>query len=254
MSRDVANWKDLRDHSPPDSEKKPGVTAFQRVADGRGDKINLDFYSTTFAKPANRTLEAVFKDLRQHFQEFAQGPSRKYDFFPYPNDDPDNPNSKPNFALWTADSPLGVVMRFHLINLPGLSVSSKSQYYFFTVKTGDVQCTCATTHDFIFTTLETKEGKKHPVAGNRGFGLKDNGDGTWTFYTKGADRESAYFGNSLLSSEGSIVHNVVPTVFDEGHKFWLYFFDNLHSYLNAQGMKVEMSKYVNQNSARETYP
>ena len=28
------------------------------------------------------------------------------------------------------------------------------------------------------------------MSGNRGFGLRDNGNGTWTFYTKGADRET----------------------------------------------------------------
>src|SRR5262245_12160105 len=44
----------------------------------------------------------------------------------------------------------------------------------------------------------SSKGCKHPVSGNRGFGIKDNGDDTWTFYSKAVDRETPFWKNTTL--------------------------------------------------------
>jgi hypothetical protein len=255
-SRDVANWEDLRTFSPPDSDRERSVKAFLRIPDGRGDLINLDFYSLTFAKPSGKSITEVFKDLRLHFQNFAQGPSREYDFFSYPVADIEvNAESKRNLELWKLAEPKGALMRFSLIGyqLPTLAFSkSDPQKFTFVFKAGDVQCTCASSRDFIFSTVETTAGGKHPVAGNRGFGLKDNNDGTWTFYTKGADRESTFFGN-YAPDRGTSEYLPRETIFDRGHDFWMFFFKNLESYLNSQGMTVQAGSFT-PNSGRAPYP
>jgi hypothetical protein len=54
-----------------------------------------------------------------------------------------------------------------------------------------------------YTTIEDPYNYTHPVAGNRQFGFEANGDGTYTFYTRGADR----------------IHNLVVAVARDAGKF-----------------------------------
>jgi hypothetical protein len=53
---------------------------------------------------------------------------------------------------------------------------------------GDVVASCGSDTDWIFSTVETQKSGRHPVCGNRAFGVEDNGDGSVTIWTKGADR------------------------------------------------------------------
>ncbi len=256
-SRDPSLWKDLREHSPPDSEKGSEVLQFQRIDSATGDEINQDFYSITFTKLPNVTIEQAFRDMRLHFKQYAKGILRTNDFFPYPSEDiKRNPEAAKNSEIWNKEDPKGAVMRFSLLGLglPTFAISSSDPKVFtFVVKAGDVQCTCASPRDFIFTTVTSKDGGKHPVSGNRGFGIRDNGDGTWTFYTKGADRKSSWIGNKMHDDKSIGPQRYTPETFNEGHKFWLSFFANMKSYLSSRGAKVNEDLTVI-NSKRDTYP
>ncbi|MBK8442191.1 MAG: hypothetical protein IPL35_01740 [Sphingobacteriales bacterium] len=54
----------------------------------------------------------------------------------------------------------------------------------------------------------------HPVSGNRRFGLRDNGDGTYTFFTQGVDRLTGWW---------HILADATPFVnaFDDADQLWV---------------------------------
>jgi hypothetical protein len=110
-----------------------------------------------------------------------------------------------------------------------------ARYVKFVEPWGDVQATCASDTDFIFSTVESVRGWTHPVAGNRGFGIRVAGGGNWMFYSKAVDRES------------KSVFNKAPGkgVFCYGRLFWLDFYKNIKDYLNQQGMTVQKVAYDN---------
>lgn len=64
----------------------------------------------------------------------------------------------------------------------------------------------------------------HPVSGNREFGLLENSDGTYTFYTSGVDRVTGWW-HALAE----------PTAFRKGSEFWVCFLDTMRDYVNDHG-------------------
>jgi hypothetical protein len=258
MSQDTSEWKDLIKWTPAFSAE--GVVRLQTVPTGTGNKINLDYYSITFRRPASGGLGDFFLSLRRRFPLFTHGDDSPYGgsigyyLKPYGKSmDGSDQSSQHNSALWDSAEPKGAVMAFHLSSAnyrPALILVATTQgkTISFGEKRGDVAATCSTPTDFIFTTLETLRGSKHPVSGNRGFGLKDNSDGTWTFYTKGADRES----DSSLNPPLKAIDGP-DTIFLHGHAFWLQFFGNLRAYLDAHGTPV-VDGSITTNSHRYDYP
>jgi hypothetical protein len=257
MSQDTSEWKDLVNWNPAFSAE--GIVRLQTVGTGTGDKINLDYYSITFRKPASGGISEFFLSLRRRFPLFTHGDDSPYGgsigyyLIPYGDlMDGSDKLSQHNSALWDSSDPKGAVMAFHLSSVnyrPALILvaTTGGKSISFGEKRGDVAATCSTPNDFIFTTLETKRGWKHPVSGNRGFGLRDNNDGTWTFYTKGADRESdSKFNAALKAKDGD-------AIFLQGHSFWLQFFGNLRAYLDAHGTPV-IDGSMTTNSHRYDYP
>lgn len=273
QSNKTSNWKDLVDFLPADV-KADGVKAIQTIAAAYGDKINLDFYAITFKKPSGRALDAIFKDLRMRFATFAHhGPtlyseaSQTY-FLAYRGSSSSNDALQMhNNKLWQSSNPKGAVMSFVLAHYaPALIVPATLTGVRVVQEQGDVLVTCASSTDFIFSTVTTVKDGYHPVSGNRGFGLRDNGNGTLTFYTKGADRECRmesgleYGGNVLLRRgvkspeiEGSPTKQNPDAVFEAGHNFWLEFFGNLIDYLDNSGMTANSAAFI-KNTHRYDYP
>jgi len=266
------DWKDLVQFMPVVHEE--GVVRVQTIPNGFGDKINLDFYSITFRKDPTRSLSVVFRDIRRHFNSFTHDAETFYEesadtyFLPYrASPSADDLSSKRNKMVWESEDPKGAVMSFVLKSYtPALALAATTHGIRIVQEQGDVVATCATQTDFIFTTVYTLKDTYHPVSGHRGFGIRDNGDGTWTFYSKGADRETKmesgaeYFGNIALRHgamnpeiEGSPLKENPDAVFQVGHKFWLHFFSNLEGYLDQRGMTVNYNSFI-KNSQRYAYP
>jgi hypothetical protein len=258
FSTDVTEWKDLAEMAP--TVTADGVISVQTIKSGVGDKINLDFYSVTFQKDKNHSLEEFFKRLRLRFPELTHGQESMYGYtasnwlFPYRGTSVgDDKLLKQNETRWQSDDPKGAVMSFALATTnyrPALTLVATTGGKTISVvqKHGDVAVTCSSSTDFVFSTLETTNGGKHPVSGNRGFGLKDNKDGTWTFYTKGADRQS----DSKLNSVKTIPSGA-DAIFLSGNDFWLQFFANLKEFLNDNGTPVVPGSFKT-NSKRYDYP
>jgi len=248
-SRDPAKFKDLRDWVPPATSKAREVKDFLSPAVDEHVKVkeivNIDFYYVTFKAPSSKTLKEVFKDIRLQFDSFARGQDGEFDFLPYGKFFELSAYALANKKKWESDDPVGALMSFKLdtqfphakwYTLAGGARLVQKMFY----PWGDVQATCASPTDFIFSTVKSVRGWSHPVAGNRGFGLRDAGSGNWMFYSKAVDRESTSVFNKMPGKG----------VFCYGHLFWLEFYANMRDYLNKNGMAVQKVAYENHGTVR----
>jgi hypothetical protein len=193
-----------------------------------------------FPKHPSKTIEAVFKEIRLQFSDFALGDHEYYGFGPYQSSsNPNDADRRRNKARWESNEPGSALMSFNLDTASPNAFFRNATFWFYEVH-GDVQVTCASPTDFVFSTVETDENGKHPVAGNRGFGMKDNQDGTWMFYSKAADRKSDFKFNFKWVD-----------VFAKGHAFWLQFYPRLQTYLSSQRMSG--SKFIPDNHGPVPY-
>jgi hypothetical protein len=258
LSTNRNDWNDLVNFVP--STQSQGVVRILTIAGGTGDKINLDFYSVTFRRHPTKSLSTVFRDIRRRFLLFAHSKDSETYFEPYQtaaglND----PLRIRNMNLWNSDNPKDAVMSFTLASFSPGVIAMRSGLLF-GMEQGDVVVTCAGPTQFIFSTAYTVGHTDHPVSGNRLFGIKDNSNGTWTFYSKGADRETKYLLNNALKRgakspeiEGSLFNPNEDAVFQAGHKFWLEFFPSVMDYVQSDGMSIELNSFV-KNSRRYPYP
>jgi hypothetical protein len=260
MSQRPTDWKRLLDWVPQTSNSE--IVELQRISDAHGSNINLDFYSFTFKKHPVRTLQEVFARTREHFEIYARGSSRDSSqyFGAYRTSTAPNPEEQQNAKLWASVNPIGALMTFVLASYQSVLVL-KATGLGVVLEQGDVLTTCATDHDFIFTTARTQKDGWHPVSGNRGFGMRDNGDGTWTFYTMATDRRAPYVGG-LLAEASAYGRNAshpfeskkpdpAEELYLKGEEFWRMFFDALKADLENQGMPFLRETI---NSRRYAYP
>ncbi|RAV27409.1 hypothetical protein [Sinomicrobium soli] len=75
------------------------------------------------------------------------------------------------------------------------------------------------TEKWTFSTIFDPKYGEHPVSGNRDFGYTQNGDGSYTFYTRGVDRltdwlttsgqtaEATFWGKSILLIPIKFLHS-----------------------------------------------
>lgn len=163
---DRSQWSDLVAYRPPASSLSSVITKVQDMdADAIGD-INNDFYGVTIDYPQGESAADVLKAVRTSLSGLTSYGSQ-YAVAPY--DDA-------NGTIWNSDNYVGAIMTFDLINVFNLTYK------------GDVVASCASDTDWIFSTVQTPKSGWHPVCGNRAFGVQDNGDGSATIWTKGADR------------------------------------------------------------------
>ena len=69
----------------------------------------------------------------------------------------------------------------------------------------------------------------HPVSGNRRFGLIQNPDGSYTFYTSGVDRLTGWW-HRIIPGEGF--------AFDKADELWKCFLDNIKTFVINNGGTV----------------
>jgi hypothetical protein len=249
--RAPADFSDMA--TSPSTTPAKGVIRFEPVTSGKGD-VNIDFLYVSFSPPNGMTLATFFKIIRLRFPLFAAGKTHRFGFGPYDESGALNDSvGQANLRKWESDNPLGALMSFNLDTLwpssviPGAGAPGNGRWI--TEKAGDVQVTCASTTDFIFSTVESDYGGMHPVAGNRGFGLMSSADGqTWTFYSKAVDRDSGSKMNLPLLLPGQ------DSVFCKGQSFWIDFFSEIRNYLKGRGLKVKTWSLANHGPVAYPFP
>lgn len=193
------SWKELSSLKPKKALNSV-ITSIQRIdTDGVGD-VNLDFYAVTI--DANgQTPERLLKELRENIQSAVYA-GTTYTVGPFDED------SK---RKWDSTNPLGAVMVFTLAGFPVVPFER-----------GAVVVSCTDAKSFVFSTVSiagATNPEDHPVAGNRGFGVQKNADGSLMIYVKAADRRKG--NNNTFAAMGS------EKIFDLGADVWLGLLENL---------------------------
>ena len=177
----------------PDSltveEQNEGVLEpyfIQDLENAAGGEINLDYFSVTV--PGNQipngwTADAYLEHIRTNLNDYVDTTISQFEAYP----------GLDSWTRWLSTTPLGTVFSIQLTpEILGIQ---------FDLEDGSVVASGDDQASWIFTTLYTSEDGYHPVSGNRRFGFSDNGDGTYTFYTRGTDRLSTDYydwGNWLM--------------------------------------------------------
>jgi len=161
-SSPASAWDDLKNFRAA-VNLNPAIVEAQVWTDGVGP-VNKDYYAFTFRPAEPTTAPAIARALRTDLDRVIFIDRRAGQLQPL------NP---PNAVIWNREDPTGALMRFRLRNLPlGLPWDVA------------VVASCVSETDWIFTTVTVLAEGAHPVSGNRGFAVRDNGDGTFTVLTK----------------------------------------------------------------------
>jgi len=181
----------------------------QTIESGNSDQVNFDYYAVkiTALPKSIKDGEKLFEFIRSNLGNFVDD---KTTFGAY--------NSQER-QRWNSQNPVGSVLSFDAkftglkLNLDDASVMTSS---FYKGNGGGY---------WTFTTLSTRGDGEHPIAGTRQFGLVDNSDGTYTFYTRGTDR-------------GYGVATVVAgaeTIFKSAEVTWSAVMSNVFTAINSMG-------------------
>lgn len=277
--QDFTQWSTIYSKQLPSTAilaDSKGFKKYQRLDTDASGSINLDYYGLSFRRDQSNPAEPVatiYDKLRRAFYYVAVSPSSDapLGFFPYQDVALTNPSGdsqvgKHNRDRWESTNPLGAMMTFIVSNQPYTLFSLDPSKMGLAFKTISVVVVCASKQDFIFSTVTSDGDGIHPVSGYRGFGLRDNSDGSLTFYTMGTDRETyisdqgaqrlhPYPGNLALRL-GAMSPKIPmgsDAPFIAGDQFWIEFFGNLQSYLNRHNYQT--TPYTaNRLSNRYPYP
>jgi RHS repeat-associated protein len=209
-----SGWDDLINFKPPKSIYDKFAEANKNANDppsaipsgnwwevlemekAQGSKINLDRYSITISglPTLNRhqmTIDELFDYIRLNLNSLID--NHVASFTDYPNNDPAAESDK-----WNTDNYVGVVKKFR-------------GYLIYPLPFDDLGVVAAeqTPNTWTFSTVFTPETQNHSVSGNRQFGFNDNGDGTYTFFTRGADVATGFI--DVAAGE---------TLFEKGDALW----------------------------------
>ena len=212
---DIGPWNKLLDHRPD-----PDLTKYRiQDLDSAHGKLNLDYYSVHIDKlPTvdSKTFQdgkEFLKYVREHIDDFTGDLAN---FEPY--------DEKQDGEKWRSDNPKGANIHIDL---------GKG---FRNLDDGAVVVSDVTDHSWTFTTIDTPldlsgADWEHPVSGNREFGINERADGTYDFYTRGADRPTGFI-DWLLQGH----------IFDKADELWRNVFRNLADFINKHGGKAEVGE------------
>ncbi len=138
----------------------------QDISAGKGAVVNMDFFginvnSFPILNGQRLSAEQFLDHFRRHINDFTEG----VEFSPYKNGATDDTN------LWNSKNPLGALVHIEIFGNDGTVIMSESM-----------------SDHWIFSTVKSPLDGKHPVSGNRRFGIHKNPDGSYYLYTKGIDR------------------------------------------------------------------
>lgn len=180
---EIENYKSIAEFTPP-QEVMDILEFFQEnynsnfslldIENASGTVVNMDEFSVTISDlPDEMNASQLLNYIRLKINNFINtdySEFSEYDFESY---------SGFYHRRWGASDPTGSILN---IDIPG--------------DNGSVIVSDYSSSNWTFSTIRSPWGYDHPVSGNREFGYTLNGNGSYTFYTKGVDRftQSGLFG------------------------------------------------------------
>ena len=207
---DLRAWADLLSFRPPLPVQRTlrGRSAFRwwvhRIEEAWAN-VNLDFYPVTVTSLPTTAFNAddLLRHVRLNFDpDFVD--TNVAEFEPY--------DAAVDGPIWLSSAPVGAVIHIDLM-AGGINVDD-----------GSVLVAEADGRHWRFSTVWTTQDLGHPVSGNREFGYVVNPNGSWTFYTRGADRTTS----ALDAASASAVYSGADAL-------WQSFQQKLVTYVNSNG-------------------
>lgn len=214
----VAPWVDLvRFYPRVEAFNILGQHGFllQGIAEARGQRINLDYYEVRVEVlphlgNGETTPEVLLGHIRQNWNDYY---------------DRDTANFSPYFPSDTGfakTDPFGAVL--HIDMLMGFGFLGLDN-----PDDGTVIVSDSTRMNWRFSTIWTPHDGYHPVSGTREFGVVPNDDGTYSIYTKGADRPTTFIDDQLSS-----------VIFTKADQLWRSFQAKIADFINQNGGSAEV--------------
>ncbi|MGS2765306.1 hypothetical protein [Sinomicrobium sp. M5D2P9] len=181
----------------------------QEIENGYGN-INLDRYSLDINNlPDGYTPQQLFEEIRTNFYDLITGGDffwEKAEFMPYAVQD---------INSWSSSNPIGSAMDFDTL-----------------MDTATVICTEYSNSEmyWVFTTVHSVDHLGHPVSGHRWFGIEENGNGSYSFVVRGADRLTTWVdsaANVTLGLGGDFA-------FDLADRTWKNLMETIEKYINSK--------------------
>jgi len=204
----------------------------QYLEHASGAAINLDYFPVTInALPNNPTTGIQFTPteflnyVRLNINSFVD--TNISSFSPTTLDTGYNESQ-----IWNSTNPLGALIHIDINSITNSPSPGD----------GSVICSQSDSNHWIFTTVEVPyglyQGKdgEHPVSGNREFGLIQNPNGTYTFYTRGVDR----------------ITDGLESLFVENASIFIDPFENPDLLWNS--LKTKVANFVQNNSGSAVTP
>ncbi|MFT5819552.1 MAG: hypothetical protein ACI8ZM_000777 [Crocinitomix sp.] len=223
-------YKKLLTHRPDQNltvelTSRFGPNTIPHIKDAWGTAVNIDLYWLDILEmPDGLDENNIFDAFRNNFNTILEDKT----FWPYDKDDNDGNLSNDAFR-WANNNPKGAVFTIKLASALGI-----------TFEKGSVVASEFEADHWIFTTISTPGDGKHPVTGNRMFGVKKrnfNGKDFWTVYTMAIDGLT----NTIVWDEAV---NWFKDIFEGGHEFWTDFFTNLRQKINENNGEAEHHGYM----------
>ena len=154
-----------------------GSWHIQKLVNGVGPLVNMDYYPVRITLPDGVDADDYFEAVRQNLNDYLD--QTLAHFQPYTGEE----------QRWIDGPVLGTVGHFDVSDVVW-------PFWPFTIS-ANVEDMAVIASEYSpgpsawrwrFTTVWSPEAFKHPVSGTREFGLVPNGDGSYTFYTRGVDR------------------------------------------------------------------
>jgi hypothetical protein len=244
--KDLSAWRELLSFRPATQTQSSVHSTgdswtVHRVEDGSND-VNLDYYPVVVEKlpvvnGKEIRAELVLEYVRRNLNKFVDHSLTA--FAPFHAEDE---------KKWNSRQPLNSILQIDielLLPIGGANVPLGAT---------DLAMVVASRHtpqEWIFSTVRGGSGwwaindrerpGAHPVSGNRAFGFRRNGNGSYTFYTMGADRASR--GMDVLGS---------PVGFRMADRLWRSYQQSVVEFINRYG-GVARVDYENTISKRHDW-
>ena len=214
-------WQDLISFLPSSStlsgaKKRLPLVLLQPISNAVSDKLNLDYYSVTISKlPSGfKNPKDFYEYVRKNFSDFTQGAGTSYGEY-----------NEAEGTIFQSNHPTSAVMSFSVNEIFGLKFNGVDKLSVLTSKYQPDY--------WVFSPVTTLKDAQHAVAGNRQFGITSNSNGTYTFFTRGADRPWEPL-DAMFSTQ----------VFEGANALWTAVMQNVASYINKNGGSAVVNPHI----------